>query len=57
MRLSTGLLALVAACLTCSAALAGDLKCHVTMGGTDVGGAKLVPSRCRRQEEQPSTWP
>ncbi len=42
MRLSTGLLVLVAVCLACSAALAGDLKCHVTLGGTDVGGAKLV---------------
>ena len=42
MRWSTGVLALAVVGLTCSAALAGDIKCHVTMGGTDVAAAKLV---------------
>ncbi len=42
MRLSTGLLVLAVVGLTCSAVLAGDLKCHVTKGGADVVGAKLI---------------
>ncbi len=33
MRLSRGLLVVAVVGLTYSVALAGDLKCHVTMGG------------------------
>ncbi len=42
MRLSRGLLVVAVVGLTYSAALAGDLKCHVSMGGADVAGAKLI---------------
>lgn len=42
MRFTKGLLVLGAVGLICNSALAGDLKCHVTRGGADVAGAKLI---------------